>query len=176
MKMPSINFLDKISSENLSFFDHLPNAGFTYFAGKAVDLKMAIEESLKNRFDKHPEFSINGNTSLDDEFTYMIADNSELDCLIATDTDRSIDPCSIYTQIIIKLCIFESQDIETLITDYKPSKFWGSLNPAKRRELIEETLFIQEEKEQEALEAIGTESTQEKQLVRGICSIWRKGS
>jgi len=74
------------------------------------------------------------------------------------------------------LCLFESQDIETLITDYKPSRFWDSLDPMKKREFIEETVAIQEEKEQEALEAIETESTQEKRLEKRICLTWRKGS
>ena len=55
------------------------------------------------------------------------------------DIDRSLNPRLIYFKIIIKLCIFESQDIETLITEYKPSEFWDSLDPAKRRELIEKT-------------------------------------
>ena len=144
--------------------------------GERVPIRMSTEESLKNRFTKHPEFSINGHTSLDDEFAYMIADDPELDRLIGTDTDRSINPGFIYTQIIIKLCIFESQDIETLITEYKPSEFWDSLGPAGRRELIEKTLFIQEQKEQEALESIGTEKTQEKQPERGTYFTWQKGS
>jgi hypothetical protein len=133
-------------------------------------------ELLKNRLGKHPEFSIHGHASLDDEFMHMIGDDPELDCLIGIDTDRSINPCSIYRQIIIKLCILESKDIETLITDYKPGKFWDSLGTAKRRELIEETVAIEEEKEQEALEAIGTESTQEKQPLRGIHFTLLKGS
>jgi hypothetical protein len=46
----------------------------------------------------------------------------------------------------------------------------------KKREFIEETVAIQEEKEQEALEAIETESTQEKRLEKRICLTWRKGS
>jgi len=132
-------------------------------------LSFLPDELLKTRFDRHPEFSINGNTSLDDEFTYMIANDPELDCLIKTDIDRSINPRFTYSQIIIKLCILESQDIETLITDYKPSQFWDSLDPTKRQELIEETLSIQEKKEQEALESIGTENRQDKLLERGIC-------
>jgi len=171
--MLPINFLDKISSEHLPSFglDHL----LIHPQGERVPIRMATEKSLKNKFNKHPELSINGNTSLDDEFMYIIENNPELDCLIATDTDRSINPCLIYKQIIIKLCVFKSPDIATLITDYKPSKFWGSLNLAKRRELIEKTLFVQEEKEQEALEAIGTEKTQGKRPARGICSIWLKG-
>jgi hypothetical protein len=66
---------------------------------------MVIEESIENRFRKHPEFSINGRTSLDDELVYMITSDQELDRLIKTDVDRNIDPCSIYIQIIIKLCL-----------------------------------------------------------------------
>jgi hypothetical protein len=124
---------------------------------------------------RHPEFSVYGNTSLDDEFTYMIATDPELDCLINMNIDQNINSCSIYIKIIVKLCLFESQDIETLITDYKPSRFWDSLDLIKRREFIEETLFIQEEKEQKALETIGTESTQEKRFDRGIHFTWRKG-
>jgi hypothetical protein len=77
---------------------------------------------------------------------------------------------------IIKLCLFESQDIETLITEYKPSEFWDLLDPAERRELIEKTLFIQEQKEQEAFESIGTAKTQENQPIKGTYFTWRKGS
>jgi|GEM_PF-3057989 hypothetical protein len=138
-------------------------------------LSFLPDELLKTRFNRHPEFSINGNTSLDDEFTYMIATDPELDCLIKTDIDRSINPRFTYSQIIIKLCILESQDIETLITAYKSSQFWDSLDLAKRREFIEETLSIQEETEQEALETIGTENRQDKLLEKGIYSTQRKG-
>jgi hypothetical protein len=132
-------------------------------------------ESRKTGFNKHPEFSINGNTSLDDELIYMIQGDKELCRLIETDINRCINPSSTYAQLIIKLCIFEFQDIETLIADYKPSKFWDSLDPAKKRELIQKTIAIQEEKEQDSIEAIGTENMQGKRPVRGICSIWQKG-
>lgn len=134
-----------------------------------------MTESLETRFNQHQEFGINGNTSLDDEFIDMIRRDSELDCLFKKDRDQSINPCSSYAQIIIKLCIFDSQDIETLITDYQPSQFWDSLDSAKRRELIEKTLSIQEEKEQEALESIGTENRQDKLLEKGICFTQWKG-
>lgn len=142
---------------------------------KQAGLRIAIEDLLEIRFNRHPEFSIYGNTSLDDEFIRMVMNDPELDCLISTDINKSINPCSIYIKIIVKLCLFESQDIETLITTYKPSRFWDSLDPMKRREFIEETVAIQEEKEQEALEAIGTECTQEKRPERRICFTWRKG-
>src|SRR5208337_509417 len=114
---------------------------------------MTFPESLETRFNKHPETSINGNTSLDDDFTHTIATEPELACLLKIDIDRSLNPQIIYSKTIIKLCIFESQEIETLMTEYKPSEFWDSLNLAERRELIEKTLFIQEQKEQEALES-----------------------
>ena len=143
---------------------------------KQDGLRMATEDLLKIRFNKHSEFGINGNTSLDDEFIDMIRRDSELDCLLKKDLDWSINPSNIYAQIIVKLCLFESHDIETLITDYKPSRFLDSLDPMKRREFIEETVAIQEEKEQDALEAIGTEITQGKQYDRGIHFTWRKGS
>jgi len=129
-----------------------------------------MEDLLEKRFNKHPDPSINGHTSLDDEFMYMITSDPDLGCLIDTDIDQSINPCSIYMQIIIKLGIFECEDIDTLITDYKNSQFWNSLDPSKRRELIEKTMAIQEEKEQEALETIGTEKMQEKRIGMGICS------
>jgi hypothetical protein len=143
---------------------------------KQGGLRMDTEDLLVIRFNKHPEFSINGKTSLDDEFMYMIAIDPELECLIETDVYRSINLCLTYMQILIKLCIFESQDIETLITEYKPSEFWDSLDPAERRELIEQTLFVQEETEQEALESIGTEKMQENRHARSVCSTWWKGS
>ena len=143
---------------------------------KQGGLRIATEDLPEIRFSKHPEFSIYGNTSLDNELIYMMTNDPELDCLISTDINKSINPCSIYIKIIEKLCLFESQDIETLITDYKPSRFWDSLDPMKKREFIEETVAIQEEKEQEALEAIETESTQEKRLEKRICLTWRKGS
>lgn len=133
-------------------------------------------ESLETRFKKHPKNSINGNTGLDDEFIDIIRREPELDCLLKMDIDRSLNPRLIYFKIIIKLCIFESQDIETLITEYKPSEFWDSLEPAERRELIEKTLFIQEQKEQEALESIGTAKKQKNQPIKGTYFTWRKGS
>jgi hypothetical protein len=136
---------------------------------------MVTEESLENRFNQHPETSINGNMSLDDEFMHMIANDPELDFLINMDVDRNINPCSTYMQIIIKLGIFEFQDIETLITGYKNSKFWNSLDQAKRRELIQKTMAIQEEKEQDAIEKIGTENRKEKRPEKGICFTWWKG-
>lgn len=136
---------------------------------------MATEELLKTKFNKHPEFSINGNTSLDDEFLYMIVNDPHLDCLINMDIDKSTDPLSIYVELIIKLCIFEAQDIETLITDYKSSKIWDSLDPVERRELIDETLSIQEEQEQEALESIGVESIPLKRSERSAYFTWQKG-
>ena len=137
---------------------------------------MATEDLLEIRFNQHPEFGINGNTSLDDEFIDMIRRKPELDCLLNKDVDWIINPQVIYSIIIAELCILESQDIETLITDYKSSKFWDSLDPAKRREFIEKTLFIQEEKEQEALKSIGTENGQDELLERAFCLTQRRGS
>jgi len=139
-------------------------------------LKMDTQDLLEIRFNQHPEFGINGNTSLDDEFIDIIRRKPELDCLLNKDIDWIINPQVIYSIIIAELCILDSQDIETLITDYKPSKFWASLDSAKRRELIEKTMFLQEEKEQEGLESIGTESRQDKLLKRGICFTWLEGS
>jgi hypothetical protein len=146
-------------------------------AGELAGVKLTeMTESLETRFNRHPEFSINGNTSLDDEFLHMMANDHELDLLIAKEIDRSLNPYIIYSQIIIKLCILESQDIQMLITDYKPSEFWDSFNPAERREFIEKTLFVQEEKEQGALESIGIEKTQKNRPARSVCFTLRKGS
>jgi len=58
---------------------------------------MTLTESLRNRYNKHPEKSINGNINLDDEFISLIENDSELCRLIRTDIDNSGEPSSIYT-------------------------------------------------------------------------------
>lgn len=123
---------------------------------------MTLPESIKNRFNKHPEPSINGNTSLDDEFISLLGNDSELDDLIKKDIKNSGDPSSIYTQIISKLGLLESLDIKTLLTDYVSSNFWNSLGSEKQLEFIDRTLESQEEKEQKGLETIGVEKARAK--------------
>ena len=93
---------------------------------------MATEDLLENRFKQHPEFSINGNTSLDDEFISLIRADQELDGLINKDVDNSGDPSLIYTKIISKLGLLEFLDIKTLFTDYVSSNFWNSLGSGKQ--------------------------------------------
>ena len=121
---------------------------------------MTTEDSLEKRFNKHPEPSINGITSLDDEFISIIRSKPDLDGLIEKGIDNSEDPSSIYTKIISKLGLLESLDIKTLLTDYVSSEFWNSLGLGKQLEFIDRTLESQEEKEQNALEEIGLEKTQ----------------
>src|SRR5208283_3638064 len=121
---------------------------------------MTTEDSLEKRFNKHPEPSINGTTSLDDEFISIIEDNLELGGLIKKDIDKSEDPSSIYTKIISKLGLLESLDIKTLLTDYVSSEFWKSLSSEQQLEFIERALESQEENEQNALEEIGVEKAQ----------------
>lgn len=116
---------------------------------------MATEDSLENRFNKHPETSTNGNTSLDDDFIYILQQDPELGNLINKDIDKSRDPASIYTKIIPKLSLFEPPEIKKILTSYVSSKFWRSLSSEKQSEFIDNVLSIQEEKEQKGLEKIG---------------------
>ena len=120
---------------------------------------MTLTESLRNRYNKHPESSINGNTSLDDEFISLIENDSELGGLIKKDIDNSGDRSSIYQKIISKLSLLEFSDIKTLLSDYVSSNFWISLGSDKQLKFIERTLKSCEEQEQKALESIGVVKT-----------------
>jgi hypothetical protein len=73
-----------------------------------------------------------------------------------------MDPFSIYTGIILELAILESADIKTLLTDYFNSQCWNSLDPDKQLEFIENSLSIQEDKDQAEREASRTEKKQAK--------------
>jgi putative DNA primase/helicase len=113
---------------------------------------MTWTEDLENRFNKHPETSINGGVSLDEEFISLLQNNQELYGLIEKDADKSRDDC---IKIISKLCILEFSEITSIITDYGNSKFWDSLGSEKQLEFIETIFAIQEEKEQDVIESTG---------------------
>jgi putative DNA primase/helicase len=115
---------------------------------------MTSTKSLRNRYNKHPELSMSGNASLDEEFISLIENDSELDDLVEKDADKSSD---IYIKLVSKLGLLESQDIKPLLTDYLSGEFWDSLGSDKQLEFIERTLKICEEQEQKALESIGVE-------------------
>ena len=57
---------------------------------------MGTEELLRARFTKHPEKSVNGNTSLDDELISLISDDPDLDRIFNTDFDKCMDSKSTY--------------------------------------------------------------------------------
>ncbi len=121
---------------------------------------MTLTESLQNRYNKHPETSINGNISLDEEFISLIENDSELGGLIKKDIDNSGDPSWGYTKIISKLSLLEFSDIKTLLTDYVNSNFWNSLGSEKQLEFIERTMESCEEQEKNALEVFEVEKAQ----------------
>ena len=121
---------------------------------------MTLTKSLINRYNKHPETSINGNISLDEEFISLIENDSELGGLIKKDIDNSGDPSLVYTKIISKLGLLEFSDIKTLLTDYVNSNFWNSLGSEKQLEFIERTMESCEEQEKNALETIEVEKAQ----------------
>jgi hypothetical protein len=135
---------------------------FTSSKGEAGGLRMATEELLKTKFNKHPEYSINGNTSLDDEFISLIICKPELNGLINTEINKCMDPFSIYIEIILKLAILESADIKTLLTDYINSQCWNSLDSDKQLEFIENSLSIQEDNYRVEIDASRTYEKQAK--------------
>ena len=125
-------------------------------------MKMTLAELLKARFNRHPELSICGKVSLDDEFIYMIIGDQELECLINTNINKIRDPGLIYRKIILKLSDLEFPDIATLITDYLNSNFWDPLDSAKQIEFIEKTFKSKNEKEQATRDCIELENTKVK--------------
>jgi len=85
---------------------------------------MIFTDSLENRFNKHPEISTNCNTSLDDEFIYLIRSKPDLESLLSMDINECTDPRLRYTEIISKLDLLESVEIKKLLDDYVSSQFW----------------------------------------------------
>jgi len=117
---------------------------------------LTVSDKLRQRFNLLPEKAIESKSSLDEEFISMILGDSEIEMLINTDPDTCTQPRLIFKTLVIKLCIFESSDIEQILTKYSRGKFWNLHDLKSKLTFIEQILYGKEKEEQKALETKST--------------------
>lgn len=114
---------------------------------------LTVIDKLEKLYNLLPDLAEGGNSSIDDEFINLMAGDSEIEILINTDSDLCVQPKLIFKKLIIKLCIFESSDIEQILTKYSRGKFWNLYDLKTKLTFIEQILLGKEKEEQKALEA-----------------------